>query len=55
MQLRQKGYQPKVAERYRMVKADWLDVQINDETFAASELTREFPGLNLAKKRCGGG
>jgi hypothetical protein len=52
VELRQKGYQPKVADRYRTVKADWLDVSVSDPDFLSSDFSNEFPTLELKKRSC---
>lgn len=48
-----KGYEPKVSNRYRTVKADWLDVLVAPPaTLDAAEFGDAFPGLELNATPC---
>ena len=52
-EMKKHGYEPQVSNRYRTVKADWLDVAIEPElNFDTEEFAKAFPGVDLDSQPC---
>jgi hypothetical protein len=53
-ELKERGYQPKVAPRYRSKLATWIDVVVADASLVRDGFAERWPNLRLADHPCAG-
>jgi len=53
-EMKQRGYQPAVAPRYRVKRATWIDVSALAGALLDEELQSRWPAVEIQRKPCGG-